>query len=49
VHDAIRRAETVIFETSSHFFLVDEAEKSLATLSDWLHRHAPRLSTAAEG
>ncbi|MFL5409519.1 MAG: alpha/beta fold hydrolase [Myxococcales bacterium] len=38
--ERIRGAETVIFEKSSHFFLVEEAEKFQATLSDWLHRHA---------
>src|SRR3954471_706232 len=34
--ERIRGAETVIFEKSSHFFLVEEAEKFQATLSNWL-------------
>ena len=34
-------AETVLFEHSSHFFLIEEAEKFQATLADWLRRHAP--------
>ena len=39
--DRIPGAETVIFENSSHFFLVEEAEKFQGILSDWLRRHAP--------
>jgi hypothetical protein len=30
-----------VFENSSHFFLVEEAEKFQEVLSDWLRRHAP--------
>ena len=33
------QAETVWFEHSSHFFLMEEAEKAMRTLSDWLRRH----------
>lgn len=33
------QAETVWFERSSHFFLIEEAEKAMQTLSDWLRRH----------
>jgi hypothetical protein len=29
-----------VFENSSHFFLVEEAEKFQGVLSDWLSRHA---------
>ena len=38
--ERIPGAETVIFENSSHFFLVEEAEKLQRVLSDWLLRHA---------
>jgi len=40
--ERIPGAETVIFETSSHFFLVEEAERFQALLADWLLRHSPR-------
>ena len=39
--ERIPGAETVLFEHSSHFFLIEEAEKFQATLADWLRRHAP--------
>ncbi|MCC7345916.1 MAG: alpha/beta hydrolase [Variibacter sp.] len=32
-------AELVFFENSSHFFLMEEAEKAMATLADWFKRH----------
>jgi len=37
----IPKAETVVFEKSSHFFLMEEAEKSMATLTDWFARNTP--------
>ena len=37
----IPNVETVVFEKSSHFFLMEEAEKSMATLRDWFARHTP--------
>jgi 3-oxoadipate enol-lactonase len=37
----IPRAETVVFEKSSHFFLMEEADKAMATLRDWFARHTP--------
>jgi pimeloyl-ACP methyl ester carboxylesterase len=33
--------ETVIFEDSSHFFLIEEPQRFMATVADWLTRHAP--------
>ena len=38
---SIQNAETVIFEKSSHFFMIEEAEKSMNTLIDWFSRHTP--------
>jgi len=34
-------AEVVMFEHSSHFFLMEEAPKSMATIKQWLARHTP--------
>ena len=34
-------AETVIFEHSSHFFLVEEGDKAMRTIVDWLRRQTP--------
>jgi len=39
--ERIPGAETVIFENSSHFFLIEEAERFQGILSEWLRRHAP--------
>ena len=39
--ERIPAAETVIFEKSSHFFLIEEAEKFQTVLMEWLRRHAP--------
>jgi len=41
MQDSIPHAETVIFENSSHFFLMEEAEKAMSTIADWLQRHTP--------
>ncbi len=35
------KAELVVFEQSSHFFLMEEAPKAVATLNDWLKRNTP--------
>ena len=40
MQDRIPKAETVVFEESSHFFLVEEAEKAMSVLSNWLRRHS---------
>jgi 3-oxoadipate enol-lactonase len=37
----IAGSETVIFEKSSHFFLMEEAEKSMQTLTDWFAKQTP--------
>lgn len=34
-------AELVVFENSSHFFLMEEAPKAMATIKQWLTRHTP--------
>jgi 3-oxoadipate enol-lactonase len=39
MQERMPQAETVWFERSSHFFLMEEAEKAMQTLSDWLRRH----------
>jgi pimeloyl-ACP methyl ester carboxylesterase len=39
--ERIPRAETVIFENSSHFFLMEEPERFMSVTSDWLARHTP--------
>jgi 3-oxoadipate enol-lactonase len=41
MQEAMPAAETVIFEKSSHFFLMEEAQKAMATLEAWLSRHTP--------
>lgn len=35
------KATLTVFEQSSHFFLMEEADKALATLTDWLGRQTP--------
>jgi pimeloyl-ACP methyl ester carboxylesterase len=39
--DALPNAETVMFEDSSHFFLVEEAERFMTVVGNWLEAHAP--------
>ena len=39
MQERMPHAETVFFEHSSHFFLMEEAEKAMRTLSGWLRRH----------
>ena len=39
MQERLPQAETVFFEHSSHFFLMEEAEKAMQVLSDWLARH----------
>ena len=39
--ERIPGAETVVFERSSHFFLIEEPERFAATLDGWLRRHTP--------
>ncbi len=39
--NGIANSQTVVFEKSSHFFLMEEAEKSMQTLTDWFAKHTP--------
>ena len=39
--DALPNAELEVFEASSHFFLMEEAEKTLTTMKDWLAKNTP--------
>jgi 3-oxoadipate enol-lactonase len=41
--ERIKHAETVVFEHSSHFFLMEEPERFMATMNGWLARHAPQV------
>ena len=41
MQERLPEAETVIFEHSSHFFLVEEADKAMSTIIDWLRRQTP--------
>jgi pimeloyl-ACP methyl ester carboxylesterase len=34
----------VIFEDSSHFFLVEEPERFMAVMNAWLARHTPQAA-----
>ena len=38
---AMPEAEMAVFENSSHFFLIEEAARAMATIEDWLARHTP--------
>jgi pimeloyl-ACP methyl ester carboxylesterase len=40
--ERLPKAETVIFDKSSHFFLIEERDKFMAVLTSWLDRHTPR-------
>lgn len=39
--EALPNGELVVFEKSSHFFLMEEAEKALATIRAWLAKNTP--------
>ncbi len=39
--EALPNAELEVFEKSSHFFLMEEADKALATLKGWLAKNTP--------
>jgi pimeloyl-ACP methyl ester carboxylesterase len=41
MQERIPHAETVVFEESSHFFLLEEQDRFMAVLADWLGRHTP--------
>jgi 3-oxoadipate enol-lactonase len=40
--EAIKHAETLVFEDSSHFFLMEEPRRFMDTVNGWLVRHTPR-------
>ncbi len=39
--EVLPNAELQVFEKSSHFFLIEEAEKALITIKDWLIKNTP--------
>jgi 3-oxoadipate enol-lactonase len=39
--EVLPNAELQVFEKSSHFFLMEEAEKALITIKDWLAKNTP--------
>ncbi len=41
MQERLPTAETVIFEDSSHFFLIEEPERFMQVMNRWLERHAP--------
>jgi pimeloyl-ACP methyl ester carboxylesterase len=41
MHDAIPGSRLEVFEKSSHFFLIEQAERSLDVMSGWLREHTP--------
>lgn len=41
MQEGFPNAETVIFENSSHFFLIEEPQRFMATVAEWLGKHAP--------
>jgi len=41
MHEAIAGARLEVFEESSHFFLIEQAERSLDVMSGWLREHTP--------
>jgi 3-oxoadipate enol-lactonase len=45
--ERLRHAEHVEFTESSHFFLMEEPERFMAVMDDWLARHTPRDIAAA--
>ena len=40
MQERLPQAETIFFEKSSHFFLMEEPEKAIETLKAWLSRHS---------
>jgi pimeloyl-ACP methyl ester carboxylesterase len=41
MEDGFPNAEAVIFEESSHFFLIEQPERFMDVMGDWLRRHTP--------
>jgi len=45
--ERIPGVETVMFEDASHFFLMEEPERFMRLMDDWLARHSPAAREAA--
>jgi pimeloyl-ACP methyl ester carboxylesterase len=41
MQELIPQAEVVVFDGSSHFFLVEQFDRFMQTLRDWVARHTP--------
>ena len=41
MQDGFPDAEAVIFEESSHFFLIEQPERFMGVMGDWLRKHTP--------
>lgn len=42
MEERLPNAETLIFEDSAHFFLIEEPERFMSAVGKWLAKHAPR-------
>jgi 3-oxoadipate enol-lactonase len=42
MQDGFPNAESVIFEGSSHFFLIEQPERFMEVMGNWLAKHTPR-------
>jgi 3-oxoadipate enol-lactonase len=42
MQDGFPNAESVIFEESSHFFLIEQPERFMGVMGEWLEKHTPR-------
>lgn len=41
MQDGFPDAEAVVFEGSSHFFLIEQPERFMSVMGDWLRKHTP--------
>ena len=41
ISERMAQAETVMFEESSHFFLMEQPERFMQVMNDWIARHTP--------
>jgi pimeloyl-ACP methyl ester carboxylesterase len=41
MQDGFPDAESVIFEESSHFFLIEQPERFMSVMGEWLEKHTP--------
>ena len=42
MQEGLPNAETVIFDDCSHFFLIEEPQRFMTIVAEWLSRHVPR-------